>query len=196
MQGVVAGIELERLAEFVHIRIPLGKLFAGQLGGAGFAPARGGKKRGHHTFGVAAGLLHAREFEQDRFAGGQKLERRFVVRGGEIEFIALLGELGKLVQRAEGGRRCGENVLPARDPGGERRVDIAERLRRGGAGDRVVRIADAGEDAAGFGFAGGSVVAGFEAEKGVFEGEMQVGWFEPHGVAELLPRGFAVAGLQ
>ena len=57
-------------------------------------------------------------------------------------------------------------------------------------------IANAGEDAAGFGFAGGRIVAGFEAEKGVFEGEMKVGGFEPHGFAELLAGGFAVAGFQ
>jgi hypothetical protein len=87
-------------------------------------------------------------------------------------------------------------VLPAGDTGGERGVDVLEGGFGGGAGDGVVRLADAGEDAAGFGLAGGGVVTGFEAEKGVFEGEVKVGRFEAESFTELLAGGFAVAGLQ
>ena len=98
--------------------------------------------------------------------------------------------------RAEGGGRRREHLLPSCDAGGERRVDVLESLRRRSAGSRIARIADAGEDAAGFGFAGRGVFAGFVAEKRVFERDMKIGGIEPHGFAELFARGVAVAGLQ
>ena len=137
VQGVVAGIEFERFAELVDVGIAVGKLFARQFGGAGFTAARGGQKRGHHAFGIAAGFLDARQFEQHGFPRGQKLERRLVIRGREIEFVALLGELGQFVESAEGGRGSGEHLLPARDSGGERSIDVLERLGRRGAESRV-----------------------------------------------------------
>jgi hypothetical protein len=87
-------------------------------------------------------------------------------------------------------------MLPAGDAGGERGVDVLERGFGCGAGGGVVRLANAGEDAAGFGFAGGSVVACFEAEEGVLEGQMKVGWREAEGLAELLASSVAVACFQ
>ena len=66
----------------------------------------------------------------------------------------------------------------------------------GGAGGGVARFADAREDAAGFCFAGGGVIARFVAKEGVFECEMEVRRFEFEGFAELIARGFAVAGFE
>ena len=92
----------------------------------------------------------------------------------------------------EEARTCCQRAIPAASGC----VDVPEGLGGGGARDRVVRVADAGEDAAGFGFTGRRVVARFEAEKSVFEREMKVRGFETHGFAELLASGFAVAGFQ
>ena len=196
MQRAVLRIKIERAAEFVNVRISVGKLFAGQFGSAGFPAPGSGEQRGHHAAGIAAGFFDARQIEQHRFPFRQELECSPVVRGGEIEFIALLSELGEFEMSAEGGGRRGERLLPALDACGQRRVDVVECLRGGGAGGGVGRFADAREDAAGFGFAGGCVIARFVAEKGVFEGEMKIRRFESEGFAELVARGFTVAGFE
>ncbi len=115
MQGLVAGVDIERFAEFVDIRIAVGKLLARQLGCACFTAARGGKQRLHHALGVTPRPLHAGEIEQYGLPLGLKLERRLVTRGREVEFIALFGQLGQFVKRAEGGGRgCQEPVAIAR----------------------------------------------------------------------------------
>ena len=196
MQGVIARVELERFTEFVDVRIALRELFARQLGCACFNSARRCEKSRDHAFGVAAGFLHSGQFEQHRLSCRQKLECASIAPGCQIELIALFGKLGQFVKRTEGGSGGRENTLPPLDPGGQRRIDILECPRCCGARDRVGGIADAREDAAGFGFTGRGVVAGLKAEEGVFEGEMQIRRFELHGLAELLAGGLAVAGLQ
>jgi hypothetical protein len=103
--------------------------------------------------------------------------------------------LSELEMSAESGRG-GECLRPAFDAAGQGRVDIVECLRGGGPGGGVARFADAGENTASFRFAGGCVIACFVAEEGVFEGEMKVRRFEVEGFAELVARGFAVAGFE
>jgi hypothetical protein len=104
----------------------------------------------------------------------------------------LFSKLREFVECAEA---CG-NLLPAGDTRGQRRIYILKRLLGRSARGGVVRLANAVEDAACFGFAGGGVVAGFEAEEGVFEGEVEIIRLEPQGFAELVAGGFAVAGFQ
>ena len=97
--------------------------------------------------------------------------------------------------RAEGGGRRGQSLPPARDARFEGFVDIAEGLGGGGAAFRVgARVADMGEDPAGFGFAGRRFVARFEAKEGIFQRHMQIGWIRPHGLSKLPPGGFVLAG--
>jgi hypothetical protein len=97
---------------------------------------------------------------------------------------------------AEGGGRGGERLLPSFDACGQGRVDVVECLCCGGARFGIARFADAREDAAGFRFVGGGVIARFVAEEGVFEGEMKIRRFDFEGFAELVARGFAIAGLE
>ena len=101
MQRVILRIELERLAELVDVRITVGQLLAGEFRGAGFAAAGRRQQRRHRAFGIAAGLLHAGQFQQHRLALGQQLERSSVTRGREFKFIALLGQLREFVVGAE-----------------------------------------------------------------------------------------------
>jgi hypothetical protein len=171
-------------------------LLARQFGGTRFTAAGSCKKRRYHAPLVPPGFLDASQFDQHRFAFRQKLESRFVVGGGEVEFVALLGELGEFVICAEVGRGGCENLLPASDAGSERHVDVLKCLSSRGPGGRIGGILDMKEDVAGFGFTGGRVVASFVTEKGVFQSKVKVGGFEPHRFAELLAGGFGVSGFQ
>src|SRR5439155_17845997 len=67
---------------------------------------------------------------------------------------------------------------PAIDSGGQRRVDVVECL----FGSGVSRLAQAVEDAAGFGF-----LASFVTEESVLERYLRVVGIGPHGFAELIP---------
>ncbi len=92
MEAEVGGVELERQAELINIRIAVRKQLARELGGAAFTTAGGGKKRRHRAFGIGAGFLHAGEFEEHRLPFGQKLERPAITRSREIELVALFGK--------------------------------------------------------------------------------------------------------
>ena len=106
---------------------------------------------------------------------------------GEVELIALFGELGEVVMSAEVVRAQGDRALPARDAGRERSIDVLECL----FGDWVAGLADAIEDAAGFG-----LLPGVVAKESVFQGHLGVGGVDAHGLAELFARGDVVTDLQ
>src|SRR5213075_504772 len=95
------------------------------------------------------------EVDEDGAAVGEEAPGLFVGGGGEVEEVALLGEGGEL---EVGGEVVGAEV----DGGGEGVVDVVVGLLGGGGGGRVGGMADAVEDAAGFG-----LLLGLEGEEGV-----------------------------
>ena len=120
-----------------------------------------------------------------------------VIRRREVEFVALFGQLREFVMDAEIGGRCQESLLPARDSGCQGFVDIPECLGGRRLGSRIARgIPNPRENTPRFGFAGRRFIPRFVAEERVFESDVDIGRFEPDGLAELLPRGFRVTGLQ
>ena len=131
-QIVIGRVQRQRLAELVDERVARRQEFAGHLGGARFAPAGGGQQRGSGVVRAAHGQPDAAQVHQHGAAVGQQAPGAFEMRGGEREFVALLGEGGELEVPAEvvGAQRDG--LLPARDAGGQGVVDVVEGLLGGG----------------------------------------------------------------
>ncbi len=111
--------------------------------------------------------------------------------GGQIELIALLGQGGQFLVRAEIVGRYLERLLPARDACGERPVDILKGLFGGVLQGRLAGFADPIEDAARLG-----LLLGFIAQERVFERHVLIGGIEAHGFAELIARSFVFSDLQ
>ena len=121
-----------------------------------------------------------------RRSGSRRQARsKWVAASGE--FAALLGQGGEFEVRAEVIAAEFDGLLPARDAGGQRVVDVVE----GAFGGGVAVAAQAVEDAARFG-----LLASFVAEEGVLEGGGGVLGVEAHGFAELVAGQFGLAGFE
>ena len=106
--------------------------------------------------------------------------------GGEIELIALLGELGKFLVSAEVAGVEFEGFLPAIDAGSQRAINVLESLFGGSSGGWVAGLADPVEDPAGL-----HLLLCVVAKKRIFEGNVDVIVIQTHGLPKLIAGGFA-----
>ena len=132
--------------------------------------------------------FHTRaQIDQQVAARGPQLPGRLILLRGQIELVALFGQLGELLVRAEVIGRLRERLLPARDPFAQGPVHILEGLRRGW----VALLAQPVEHAP-----RGHLLLGFVTQEGVFERDLIVGRIERHRFRELVARRFGFADLQ
>ena len=111
--------------------------------------------------------------------------------GGQIQLIALLGQSGEFLMRAEVAGLHFHRLLPACDTRGKRLIDILKSLLSRALRARRATLPDPIEDAA-----RQRLLFGLEAQEGVFERGMLVCGIYAHRLAELVARGFVLSHLQ
>ena len=187
MEFQVVGIERERGAEFVDVRIAGGQKLAGALGDGAFGTAGGGEQGGVGFGRLAEGFTDASEVEQEFAEIGAEGAGGGVFGGGEREVVALLGQAGQFEVGAEVGGGGGDDAGPALDAIAQGAVDVFESSGGGGVALAAVAVEDA---------AGDGGLAGFVAEEGILEGGVRIGGVQTHGFAELVAGGFGFAHLE
>ena len=102
---------------------------------------------------------------------------------GQFQLIPLLGQSGQFMVRREICRPQLDRLRPALDPRRQRTVDILEGLLRGNPRCRVAGFADSVENAAGLG-----LHPGLMTQKRELQGDVEIGWSDPHRGGKLIAR--------